>query len=268
MPKQAPAPSPLPIPDIDSLPSAEYGDAWAEYTAAVTAQLDRLSEWRDEDGRRMSQMAKRRGTIWGRAWQAVTPGLTLAAVHSQESTCSYDIFKKKWQHQPLFMDVLETVTALTVAYIDGKTAAKLAYRREKVIEREWEASEALEKRYSQMLQAPIFETKVADDVVTTSADGRTTIIRKTIITPAKWAFRDTPAMAQAASVLGRRATGMDITGVAPDAGDDGGMELTADDVQQSIMKKLAKMRAGIVGGGDGDDEVVETAVFDEVAIDG
>jgi len=232
----------LPIPDLQSIPAApENGEAWDVYVDAVTSQLERMAV-RGEDGKRLSQLAKRRAVVWGLAWQDVTAGVSKQDVFNQANTCSKQIYSTKWQRQPLFMDVLDKVTDLTRKYTSGEDARRMAHRREIVREMEWKAAVALDKKVQGMLAIPLVRSRAAEDEVTHSDDGRTTIIRKTIIEPARWGFGDAGRIATTASVLGRRSVGMDLKQVIDEAAVvDSDAEAQADLIEALPPDALAAM---------------------------
>lgn len=234
--------------EFDDAPDAQDREAWRAYKAAVNEALEQLRD--------MPQWQKRRNTIWHLAWAEVTTGATAAQVFKRRDCVSKSAYynpDKDWYHNDLFREVLTAVTRLTRAYVENKNARRLAHREEQIREMEYGAAMALGEKVEQMLRFPV--EKVIEETEEEDEDGRR-IIRR-VLKPADWKFRDTAALMDTASKLGRRSLGMDSDRVRITWHDEIADllrrgEVQPDDVAEELGAELAAQifkRAGIGSGG-------------------
>lgn len=131
-----------------------------------------------------------------------------------------------------------------------RRAAEWEAKRQLLRDREWEAAEALLDRATQMLAFPLEITECEEKDV----DGR--VIHVTTINPVRWVVRDIPAMLEAASKLGRLATGMatnkievlDWRAEALEAGLD--PDTVLDEVVKILIERLSASIVDQAGSGD------------------
>jgi hypothetical protein len=235
--------------EFDDTPDEQDRDAWRVYLTAVDAELAALRD--------MPLWQKRRNTIWHLAWSEVTTGATIKQVLERRDCVSKSAYynpDKDWYHNELFQAVLTAVTRLTRAYVENKIGRKLAYREQQIREMEYGAAMALSKKVEAMLRFPVErleeETEEEDD------DGR--IIIRRVLKPADWKFRDTAAIMDTASKLGRRSLDMDSDRVHLTMHDEIAAllrknEIEPDDVIAEFGDELAAAifkRAGIKRGGE------------------
>lgn len=193
--------------------------------------------------------------LWyGRFWSWLTdPKRSLRAVYNRERKLAgkrptkstpgpWKEIVTKWQWKERAADWDAAERARRVAEWEAKS--------QQLRNREWEASEALLDKATQMLAFPLETTEIEE------RDAGGQVIHVTTITPARWVMRDIPAMLEAASKLGRLATGLatnrvevlDWRAEALEAGLD--PDTVLDEVVKIIIERLSASIVNQVGSGD------------------
>lgn len=188
----------LALPDAVTIDKDDAG-AFAAYQAAVGAELEKLLP--------LGNYQKRRATVWQLAWAAVTPQVSQNSVFERPDVVSKTIFVKKWSKQGEFAAVLERVTQLTRAYVEGKDGRALERRRATLRDLEEQVALQIMSKAQNMLNFPL-QTAVTSSKEEVDAEGRR-VVHTTVIEPSdKWRIPDAARMAKEASTLGRRALDM------------------------------------------------------------
>ena len=218
--------------------------ARAAYETAVNDELKRLES--DLSFRRTLKL--RRSTIRALADAEAHPGKNISSVFSsgRDDVVSEGVFystKKNWLHHPLFREVYENVVRLTREYEEGKDARAQEAARAAWKEKMQQIAEKGAKKLETMLDFPIARR-------ITSEDGRT------IIEPTdKWSVANIAPLMRAVDATGRLALDMETDRTAVSQTIDGELEVKAEDVKESVLGKLAKMRLTLQRDGEqGSDE--------------
>jgi len=190
----------LPLPETFTLDAADR-DAFAAYQTAVFRELEKLAE--------LGNYQKRRNTVWQLAWAAVTPQVSQNEVLKRKDTVSKSVFMGKWKKQAGFTAVLQRVTTLTRAYVEGKDGRALERQRENLRKIEHDLSLKIFEKVEHMLAFPL-QTASKSSVEKKDVDGRVVEIHHTtVIEPNdRWNMNSPGMMLKRGSDVARRALGM------------------------------------------------------------
>jgi hypothetical protein len=107
-----------------------------------------------------------------------------------------------WQHE----DAQRQIDAKAKAALES--ARLVEKRKQQVHDRAWEMAQKLFEKATAMLNTPLLESQVGADEVHTTPDGKTTTIKRTILTPAGWTFGTAAKIIETSDALARLALGM------------------------------------------------------------